>query len=790
MESPGEDSDEGHYARRLANPLMPLSLEAGKLEPPAKDKQERQTSNELKRQAPSAGAAASSLRSTSAARERLEPLLSFLEDEHVLNPAYGLQYRRALTLEDKLEQLRASLDALPIGAGDVDRLLAQVKALLPSDRSLTLAEALAEPSPAKKSNPLLDGKSQKVVRRWLEKRRHAYRDRRVTRVTKLLQEFQQSEAAYLGFLRGVLALRQGLLAAGAAAEDVELVFGEVGRAAEVHAQLVHLGAQAAGDGQMTDPVAQRRFVAEFVLEPLLAVVRSYGTFFSNYWSRQTLLSRWAADAGLAKVLNSSGGASGSAGRLEELLQLVALRVQGYKSLVERLEVLLEEERAPERRKDDQETSARVQGLAAGIALECARLQAGIAAGLNAEQVRALATVHKLGEAWLAGNPHRAFVTQERVRALNNRKQYDDCLLLVFSDVLVLVAGKGTAGAKPGVMAQFELSSSEVEDDSFLSWVDETGGDAASAAAGAGGAGAGGEGVKPTSGFSGGDSKRFTLKPKKTPEEPSSTPALTVSPDVALITSQSSSFRLTNGEAKWHLQCVNKTARVTLVDAVLGQKYKHRVFGQSIAYLADRDGDAVPEIIRQCARELRKRTTEEGVFRIPGRGQLIDNVVKSVNMGMRVEIGDFHVHDVAGIFKIWFRQLPSSVIPRPLLGDFVATSRIDDVEERAAALKQLCEKKLPSNNLRVLSFTVGVLNAFHENRERSKMDADNLATVFAPALFFALNQPAQSKEEIIENAKLGPELKTVVAFMVAHCKWIFEDASATLKSNLMLAADKK
>ncbi len=147
--------------------------------------------------------------------------------------------------------------------------------------------------------------------------------------------------------------------------------------------------------------------------------------------------------------------------------------------------------------------------------------------------------------------------------------------------------------------------------------------------------------------------------------------LVTSPDMGVMASQSPAFRLACGEARWHLQCADKTARVSLADAILGQKYKvrateeepsvfslfsshhlqHRVFGQSIAYLAERDGDAVPEIIRQCARELRKRTFEEGVFRIPGRGQLIDNVVKSVNMGLRVEIGDFHVHDVAGIFKV-------------------------------------------------------------------------------------------------------------------------------------------
>ena len=206
-------------------------------------------------------------------------------------------------------------------------------------------------------------------------------------------------------------------------------------------------------------------------------------------------------------------------------------------------------------------------------------------------------------------------------------------------------------------------------------------------------------------------------------------------------------------------------------------------------MAERDGDSVPEIVRQCARELRRKTSEEGVFRIPGRGALIDSVVKSVDMGLRVEIADFHVHDVAGIFKIWYRQLPAPVVPRLLLPAFVATSSLPD-DKRCAALRELCEKKLPSHNLRVLSFTIGVLAAFHENRERSKMDADNLATIFAPALFFALNTVGQSKEEIIENAKLGPELKNVSAFLIVNVKNVFEDTSATLKANLLQAADKK
>jgi hypothetical protein len=170
--------------------------------------------------------------------------------------------------------------------------------------------------------------------------------------------------------------------------------------------------------------------------------------------------------------------------------------------------------------------------------------------------------------------------------------------------------------------------------------------------------------------------------------------------------------------------------------------------------------------------------------------LIDNVVKAVNSGNRVDISDFATHDIAGIFKIWFRQLPASVIPRPLLQDFMETNKIGDDHARVSALRELCERKLPSNNLRVLSFTLSVLAAFNEHKAESKMDADNLATVFAPALFFCLNQPDQTKEEIMNNAKMGPDLKVTISFMISHRAKIFEDVSATLKTNLLQAADMK
>jgi RhoGAP domain len=241
-----------------------------------------------------------------------------------------------------------------------------------------------------------------------------------------------------------------------------------------------------------------------------------------------------------------------------------------------------------------------------------------------------------------------------------------------------------------------------------------------------------------------------------------------------------------GAERWQILCSDRTARLRLVEDVLNQKYKFRIFGQSIAFLAERDGDSVPEIVRLCAKELRKRAQEEGIFRIPGRSALIDHIVKQVNSGNRIEIQEFGTHDIAGIFKVWYRMLPSSVIPRPLLQDFVRTNNKQDEEERCTALRTLVERRLPTHNARVLGFTLQLLAAL-QAQHLGKMDADNLATIFAPALFFSLNQPDQTKEEILENARLGPDLKTVVAFLILHLGKIMDDSTTTLKNKLMEAA---
>ncbi len=70
---------------------------------------------------------------------------------------------------------------------------------------------MADPSPAKlRIAQPLDAKSEKAVRRFLDKRRHAYRERRTGRASKLLLDLLRAEEAYVATLEKIGAIRDAL----------------------------------------------------------------------------------------------------------------------------------------------------------------------------------------------------------------------------------------------------------------------------------------------------------------------------------------------------------------------------------------------------------------------------------------------------------------------------------------------------------------------------------------------------------------------------------------------------
>lgn len=191
------------------------------------------------------------------------------------------------------------------------------------------------------------------------------------------------------------------------------------------------------------------------------------------------------------------------------------------------------------------------------------------------------------------------------------------------------------------------------------------------------------------------------------------------------------------------------------------------FGIELADLYVRDGTAVPKVLKEAAVELRKRSHVEGIFRIPGRAQVVSNLVDQADKGTPIDMEKEETAEIASFLKKFFSLLPSSVIPSDLVDRFGETARIGDNRALCNELRQIVDQVLPPERTEVLNFTLSLLHDISLNADKNKMTSKNLATVFLPALFFSVQGDSTSPEEIMKMAVLGKTVSNTLSFMIEN-----------------------
>ncbi|KAK4418204.1 Rho GTPase-activating protein 2 [Sesamum alatum] len=138
---------------------------------------------------------------------------------------------------------------------------------------------------------------------------------------------------------------------------------------------------------------------------------------------------------------------------------------------------------------------------------------------------------------------------------------------------------------------------------------------------------------------------------------------------------------------------------------------------------DTRGNSVPTILLLMQERLYSQDglKSEGIFRInPENGQE-EHVRDQLNRGNVPE--DIDVHCLAGLIKAWFRELPSGVLdglsPEQVL-------QCNTEEESVELIKQL----KPTESA-LLNWAVDLMADVVEQEESNKMNARNIAMVFAP-----------------------------------------------------------
>ncbi|KAI7860175.1 hypothetical protein BDC45DRAFT_529793 [Circinella umbellata] len=172
------------------------------------------------------------------------------------------------------------------------------------------------------------------------------------------------------------------------------------------------------------------------------------------------------------------------------------------------------------------------------------------------------------------------------------------------------------------------------------------------------------------------------------------------------------------------------------------KFNRRVFGVQLedAIRVSRISDSceLPAIVYRCIEYLdaKNAVMEEGLYRLSGSNMVIQKLKQRFNQEGDINLlaakEDYDVHAVAGLLKLWLRELPVTVLTRERRDDFMHVIDLLDRKDRINELGRLVSL-LPLANytlLRVLSaHLIGVIR----NSDINKMTMRNVSIVFSLTL---------------------------------------------------------
>lgn len=151
-----------------------------------------------------------------------------------------------------------------------------------------------------------------------------------------------------------------------------------------------------------------------------------------------------------------------------------------------------------------------------------------------------------------------------------------------------------------------------------------------------------------------------------------------------------------------------------------------------------DGEAaVPAPVKKiCEHIYRYGVNEEGIFRMSGSTLILDKLKTSFNVFGDADLeADGDIMAVAGLLKLFLRELPDSVIPESLTKAFLAiqAGNSNNKEEYIRRLR-LQLQSLSGKNHALLKYIICFLVAVSSHQDMNKMGPMALATVFGPNIF--------------------------------------------------------
>ncbi|KAF9573398.1 hypothetical protein EC968_008580 [Mortierella alpina] len=168
----------------------------------------------------------------------------------------------------------------------------------------------------------------------------------------------------------------------------------------------------------------------------------------------------------------------------------------------------------------------------------------------------------------------------------------------------------------------------------------------------------------------------------------------------------------------------------------------QVFGVTLEQAIDQarvqPGYELPAVVYRCIEYLNahKAQLEEGIYRLNGSSAVIKSLKDRFNhdgdVALLASEDYYDIHAVAGLLKLFLRDLPASVLTRELHRDFLQVIELPNRNDRVNELTRLVAC-LPEANYTLLRALTAHLIDIVENADVNKMTARNVGIVFSPTL---------------------------------------------------------
>jgi len=141
---------------------------------------------------------------------------------------------------------------------------------------------------------------------------------------------------------------------------------------------------------------------------------------------------------------------------------------------------------------------------------------------------------------------------------------------------------------------------------------------------------------------------------------------------------------------------------------------------------------IPLIVLNAMRYLFQNATKvEGIFRLSGRAQRLDEIKRAYNRGEAVDFSaEPDVHVIAGLLKSYFRELPDPLCCFDMYHEWISSYDVKDIQSTKTKMKTLLSR-LPTTNYRTLSSLMALLSQIAQCSQETKMTPPNLAICWAP-----------------------------------------------------------